>query len=63
MTITFSIDNNQILNVTATVEENGSTKSIKINKKAKNLNEISTLQLGRISLIGNDLNKMEKNLN
>ena len=60
LTITFSIDNNQILNVTATVEENGSTKSIKINKKAKNLNEISTLQLGRISLIGNDLNKMEK---
>ena len=61
LTIIFSIDNNQILNVTATVEENGSTNSIKIDKKSPNLNEISTLKLGRISLMGNNLNKMEKN--
>ena len=59
--IIFDIDTNQILNVTATVEENGSTKSIKIDKKSPNLNEISILKLGRISLIGNDLNKKEKN--
>ena len=60
MKITFTIDANQILHVTATVEENGSTNSIKIDKKSPNLNEISTLKLGRISLIGNDLNKIEK---
>ena len=62
--ITFSIDNNQILNVTAHVEENGATRSIKIDKKCQNLNEISTLKLGRISLLGNEngneLNKKEK---
>jgi len=57
--ITFTLDNNQILNVTAYHKENGSTKSIKISKKDHNLKEISTLQLRRISLIGNDLNKME----
>ena len=58
--LTFSIDDNQILNVTAHVEENGKTENKKIDKRCPNLNEISTLKLGKISLIGNDLNKKEK---
>ena len=57
--ITFSIDVNQILNVTAFVGEGGAKREIQVNKKNE-LNETMPLKLGNISLLGDDYKKEEK---
>ena len=57
--ITFRIDANQILHVTAFVGEGGAEQTIQVNKKNE-FNEIIPLKLGNISLLGDDLKKEEK---
>lgn len=58
LTITFSIDSNQILNVYAYVAEGDIKKSIQIKRNQRN----ETLILGKVSLYGNELSKEEKRL-
>jgi L1 cell adhesion molecule like protein len=58
MTVMFSIDENQILNVSAYVAEGNKKNSIQIRRDNQN----STLVLGNISILGNGLNKEEKQL-
>ena len=60
LTIIFNFDEDQILNVTASVAENGQEMSIKIDKKNQNENR-NSIQ-GNLSSINNDLNKKEKKL-
>ena len=59
MEITFSIDANQILHVTAFVGEGGAKQTIQVNKKNE-FNEIIPLKLGNISLLGDAFKKEEK---
>ena len=56
LTITFSIDSNQILNVNAYVAEGNIKKSIQIKRNQRN----EKLILGRVSLYGNEISKEEK---
>ena len=56
ITVTFYIDANQILNVSAYVAEGNRKRSITIKRDQRN----STLVLGNISILGNDLNREEK---
>ena len=63
LNVTFTIDINQILNVTGYVGEGNIRQSIKIEKRPQFLNDInSKLILGKISLIGDDLSKEEKKI-
>ena len=61
--VTFKIDFNQILSVTAHVGEGNARKTVKVEKR-KDLfsNKDMNLQLGKISLIGDNLSKEEKKI-
>ena len=61
--VTFEIDVNQILSATAIVGEGNAKKKVKIEKR-KDLfsNQDMNLQLGKISLIGDNLSKEEKKI-
>ena len=62
LTIIFNFDEDQILNVTASVAENGQKMCIKIDKKNQNLTENKNSLQGNISSKNNELNKKEKHL-
>ena len=63
LNVTFTIDTNQILNVTGYVAEGNIRKSIKIDKKPQFYNDENTkLILGKITMMGDDLSKEEKKL-
>ena len=66
LSITFNIDINQILYVTAFVAEGNRIEKIEVKKENNLMNSIYDdsfkLKIGKISLIGNELDKQEKKL-
>ena len=63
LSVTFTIDTNQILNVTGYVAEGNVRESIKIDKKPKIINDENTkLILGKITMEGDSLSKEEKKI-